>query len=404
MHKTPKFDSIQPRHLRYRSHYKLYLVVALTLAGLILAFWGHRLTLDKWETVYAQFHIELWLSLSYFVSLSVIYFFWLRKRLDHSVQVFDTHVLIHHGKQVEEIKFEDVESVSVVGWSIFYFKMKDGVKHYFNSGLERVDYIWDGLNQVRQDLFQDIDYEAFRLKLVQYDHHQKRKEWFFRHKMVDVFNWIFLPVCFLFLAYAIQSRSIVINQQGLYFFRLFMYSMLIILITTSFYSLVLKKFIFDKRIKIQMSSQPDDKLRDLEFEGIIIQRSKIMQMITACFIFALVVKSEMNLISLTKIKDEVAQLNIKKGETLVVDNRYNCVNCLHSVGEGDIVVFGKGFIGQVMAVQGDMVGQISQDRKGRVIASENVQEVPVGYVALKVPNQSEVEMVRLGDLIGKIQK
>jgi hypothetical protein len=51
-----------------------------------------------------------------------------------------------------------------------------------------------------------------------------------------------------------------------------------------------------------------------------------------------------------------------------------------------------------------MVGQISQDRKGRIIASENIQEVPKGHLAIKLANQKDIVMVKLDELIGKIQK
>jgi hypothetical protein len=166
----------------------------------------------------------------------------------------------------------------------------------------------------------------------------------------------------------------------------------------------MKKFVFDKRIKVQMNSQPDDKLRDIEFEGIIVQRSKMLQMMTAAFIFSLVLRSEMNLFSLTRVKEDLTTFNLKQGHTLLVDNRFNCVVCKYPVRDGDLVVFGKGTVGQVMAIQGDMVGQISQDRKGRIIASENIQEVPKGHLAIKLANQKDIVMVKLDELIGKIQK
>ena len=404
MEKSSKFETLQPRFLRYRSHYKIYLIVMLGLAGLILSFWGFRLTQERWSIVYSEYAYEFWLSMCYFSLFGSFYFLWLKKRLNHAVQVFPTHVAIHHQGQVEEIKFADVESVGVVCLSVFYLKMNTGIKHYFSSSLERVDYIWEGLHLSRPELLKPEEFESFRMKLVQYDHHQKRKEWFFRHKLVDVFNWVILPLSFLGISYFIQSRELVIHQEGMYFFRLFMYSILTLIVTTFLFSFVLKKIVFDKRIKLQMNSRPDDKLRDLEFEGIIVQRSKMLQMMTATFVFSLVLRSEMNLFSLTRVKEDLTTFNLKQGHTLVVDNRYNCVVCKYPVRDGDLIVFGKGIIGQVMAIQGDMVGQISQDRKGRIIASENIQEVPKGHVAIKLANQKDIVMVKLDELIGKIQK
>ena len=404
MEKPVKRDSVQPRYLRYHSHFKIYLIILLSLSVINLSFWGHCLTQASWSKVYSEFNYEFWISVCYFFVFGTFYFFWLRFRLNRKVQVFSTHIWVHdHGKK-EEILFDNVESVGIVCWSVFYFKMNNGIKHYFSSSLERVDYIWEGLNLARPGLISPEAYEAFRTKLVQYDHHQKRKEWFFKHKLEDIFNWLVLPVIFLFITYLVQTREIIINQQGMYFFRLFMYAVLVLMITTFIFSIVLKRFIFDKRVKLKLNSQSDDKLRDLEFEGIILHRSKIMQMITAAFLFTLVMKSEMNLFSLTRIKADLTSFNLKSGHTLVIDNRYNCLTCKYPVRDGDIVVFGKGTIGQVMATEGDMVGQISQDKVGRIIASENIDEVPKGHVAIKLANQGDIAMIKLGELIGKIQK
>ena len=404
METKANFESVQPRYLRYRGHYKIYLVALLVVSGLILSFWGHQLSQSRWVSVYSEFTTEMWLSLSYFIAFGCFYFLWLKARLDRIVQVYSTHLSIHnHGKK-KEVLFENVESVGFVWGSIFYFKMKDGLKHYFSSGLERVDYVFEGFNQARPGVIAPTQFEEFRTKLVQYDHHQKRKEWFFRHRIVDVFNWVIMPFAFLAFTFFIQSQEIIIHQQGMYFFRLFMYSVLVMMVTTLIFSIVLKKFIFDKRIKLQMHGQPNDKLRNLEFEGIIVHRSKVMQIITASFLFALVMRSEMNFYSLTKTKDDLTSFNLKKGHTLIVDNRYNCLTCKYPLKDGDIVVFGRGTIGQMMASEGDMVGQISQDKRGRIIASENIQEVPRGHVAIKLANQQEIVMIKLSDLIGKIQK
>jgi hypothetical protein len=183
-----------------------------------------------------------------------------------------------------------------------------------------------------------------------------------------------------------------------------MYATLTLLATAFLYSIVLKKFVFDKKILLQMTGQSEDKIRDIEFEGVILQRSKIMQLITIVFVFGIVMKSEMNLYSLTKIKEDLTSFNLKSGQTLVVDNRYNCLLCKYPVRDGDLVVFGKGTVGQIMATEGDMIGQISQDKRGRTVASENIQEVPKGYIAVKLANQKDMALVKVDELIGKLQK
>lgn len=399
---TPKFEPIPPRFLRYRNHYKVYLLAFLAMATLLFMFWSLQFVQWGWKQVWHVNGLEFLFSIGFLLSGAVFYFTWLKDRMNRSVQVYPEQLLIHQGKQTQTLKFEDVESVSRVCWSLFYLKMKDGNKFYFNSGLDRVDYVWEGLKNARPDLISAEDFESFRVLLVQYDHHQKRKEWFFRHKILDAVNWFGLPVLFLFGAYLIQNRDIVIHQPGMYFFRLFMFSLLILLVTTFFFSLVLKKFVFDRKIAEKLDDSAE-KQRDLEFEGVILHRTKMFQIVCSCFLFTFVIYSDLNLFSVTKVKDDVSMFNIKKGKSLIVDNRYNCFNCRFNLKDGDVVLFGKGYIGQVMARGGDLVGEISQDKTGRMIASENIQEVPEGFVAIKASNGKDIVFVRTQELIGKIR-
>lgn len=400
-----KIDLIQPRTLRYRNHYKFYLIVLLVLSFLQIAYWCFKCSSDGFAEIFKNDPWEIVLSSLYFLFFSFFYFFWVRPKMRKSIQVYPDSLSIHDGHHKDEVKYEDIESLNLVCWSIFYIKTKKGVKHYFHSGYERVDYIWEGLYQARRDLFSPKLYEEFRVKLVQFDHHEKRKEWFFKHKMIDVFNWAILPVMFLCLAYMFQSKSVIIHHEGIYFFRLFMYSMLILISTSFFYSLVLKKFVFDKKVAVQMKEKETDvKVRDLEFEGMILHKSKVFQFITAAFALVMLVKMDVNLFSVTKVREDIANFNFKKGHTILIDNRYNCVGCKYQLHDGDYVVFGRGTIGQVLAKEGDMVGEVSHDKRGRMIASENLQEVPRGHVAVRASNGKDIVFVRIQDLIGKIQK
>jgi hypothetical protein len=394
----------QPRALRYRSHYKVYLFFFAILSFLNLSFWGYQLWQRSWIKVYQEFNEEFWLSCCFFIVISCFYFFWLKYRLNRAVQAYPDRLAITNGKKSEEIKFSEIESVGIICRSLFYLRMGSGIKHYFSSSLERIDYIWEGLREARPDLVSATEYEEFRLKLVQYDHHQKRKDWFFRHRLVDLFNWLVLPLAFMLSCFIVQSRDIFIHQPGLYFFRLIMYSALVLLVTTFIFSMLLKRFIFDKKIVMQMNAQPDDKLRDIEFEGVILQRSKLLQMATVCFAFSLIIRTEVNLFSITKIRSDITSFKIKNGRNFLVDNRYNCFNCRYSVQDGDLLIFGRGVIGQMMAKEGEMVGEIAQDIQGRIIASEHIQEVPEGHVAIKMAKNGDVVMVKVADLIGKLQK
>jgi len=402
LEKISKLDPIQPRFLKYRNHYKIYVMGFLLVCGLISAYWGMKFWSDGFKITLEDYPWELSLSLFCFFVCSTFYAFWLRPKMKRSVQVFEDHVLVHNGKTKEAVHYSEVESVTVVCWSIFFVKTKNGVKHYFNSSLERVDYIWEGLYKSRPDLIPEKDFEEYRVKLVQYDHHQKRKEWFFKHKMIDVFNWFVVPVLFVSFAFIFQSKHVMIHQEGLYFFRLFMFALLVLLTTAFIFSIILKKAVFDKKVTAQLETGTE-KMRDLEFEGLILQRSKFFQLVTASFILAILIKTDANLYSVSKVKEDIASFNLKKGNTILVDNRFNCVGCKYQLKDGDLVVFGRGVIGQVLAKEGDMVGLIAQDTAGRMIASENVQEVPRGHLAVKAANGKDIMFIKIEELIGKIQ-
>jgi hypothetical protein len=399
-----ELDPLQPRILRYRGHYRIYLLFLMIIGLMLLSLWIVRIFLQGWQGAISQNSSEMVISLSYFFFLPICYFFWLRPRINHSVQVFENYLKIHKGKHSEEVFFENIESVSIVAWSLFYIKMNNGHKHYFNADLERVDYVWEGIKKAHPELIAEKSFQDFRTQLVKYDHHQKRKEWFFRHKLIDVVNWIFLPFAFLGAAYLIQSQEVIIHHQSLYFFRLLMYALLVLLVVSLAYSQVLKKLIFDRKFAQQNEEETFNKVRDIEFEGVIIQRSKIFQLITVSFLLALVVKGNINFYSLSKTKADLSYFNIPANKTLLVDNRFNCINCRYQLHDGDMVIFGKGLVGQILAKEGEPVGEVIEDTQGRTVASLSVREVPKGHVAVKSSNGKDIIFIKIVDLIGKIEK
>lgn len=397
-------EAIHPRLLKYRAHYKWYLAGMCFVASVIVCYFAYLATEIGLESVVKDYRSEISFSVGYFALATAGYVLWLRKKLNHSVQVHTDGIDIHRGAQKDRLLYSDIEVIQPVAGSMFYVKLTSGIKYYFSSSLERIDYVWEGLYQARPDLFGSVGFEAFRVKLVQYDHHQKRKEWFFKHKFVDVFQWVIVPLSFMFMTYKIQSQQIEIHQFGLYLFRLSMFSLLTLLVCTFLYSFVLKKLLFDKKILAQME-ESGEKVRDLDFENSIVHKSKILQIATACFMLAVLVRLDGNLFSVTRLKDTIVMSSLVKGQTVVIDNRFNCLDCRHPVQDGDWIVYGRGQIGQVMAKQGETVGQISQDKSGRMIASTDMMEVPEGHVALKIGSQGQdVLFVKETELVGKIQK
>jgi len=350
---------------------------------------------------------ELIFSCTYLISIPFIYLFWLKNKMQDSVQVFDSYICLNKKNKVIEFKYVDISCVNILWGSLFSITLINGKKYYFSSDLERVEYIWEKIFEQRPDLILKNVYSDFLVKLVKSDHHEKRKEWFFKHRYIDFFSWILLPIAFLMLAYFFQSKDVLIHQPVLYFFRLLMYALLIMLIVSLFYTILLKKFIFEKKfdeiVKNQDGLEREEKIRDLEFENLMIRKSKFLQTLITSFVFFVVVKNDVNFFSLSKPKIDLSHFNISSGKTLIVDNKYNCFDCKYSLKDGDIIIHSGGVIGQVFAKEGEPIGKVLEDTKGRTIASVSAQEVPKGHVAIKSANGKDVIFIKIVDIIGKIE-
>jgi hypothetical protein len=181
-----------------------------------------------------------------------------------------------------------------------------------------------------------------------------------------------------------------------------MYAMLASIMSAFLWSVILKITVFDKMVKERL--QEGTKLRDLKREDAILQKSKFFQLITCSVAMLMMVKMDLNLFSVTRLKEDLQAFNLKSGKTFVVDNRFNCTDCAYPVQEGDIILFGKGTIGKILALPGDVIAQTREGSLGRSIASETIMNVPEGYVAIKTSKGKEVVFVKISDLIGKLKK
>lgn len=397
------FTKMQPRQLLHRKHYQWY--ARFIWMGVSLAIFYISLTCyyQSWARVEQELYLEFCLLVSYLIVAPVVYIFFLRPKFSRSVQVFEDHLMICKEGNKDQVLYQDIVEVKIFFRSIFGLKMKSGHLYYFSCSLERIDYVWEGLYMARPDLFSPEVFESFRLKLVQYDHHQKRKEWFFQHRMTDVLSWMVVPAILLMMAYQYQSNHVQIHFEMLYFFRLVMYLLLIGIFLSFFSAFVMKKFIFDKWLEKQITVS-GEKHRDIHLEESIVERAKYFQMGGLAFIFLGMIVSQLNLFSLTKLKQDVTAFGLKKGNTIVVDNRYNCVSCKFAVRDGDVILFGKGSVGQVIAMPGEVIAQTGPGTLGRTIASETVTEVPDGHVAIKIGDRdNQVVMIQISDLIGKLK-
>jgi len=386
-----------PRTLVYRTHYRWY-------AGFLAFCWVLSLvTLGVlWRWGGQDVREELLGFAAMCVFLPSLYLAWLHPKLTRSVQVFPTHVRVTGRNYAFEIPFSELTFVDTPFFSFMRLCTKEG-SWWFSAALERPDYLWEALREMRPELTGDQRaYEAFRLRLVQYDHHEKRKEWFFRHRFLDVLNWVALPVLVLVAGHWWQTREVEIHATGLYLFRLTMFSLLATIGCAFSFSLFLKKFVFDRVVRENLQGE-GVKRRDLAWESEVLNRAKWAQLAVCGGLMAMVVHTGLNLYSVTRIKEGSAVFGLRPGATVVVDNRYNCTACAHPLQEGDLVVFGKGVIGRILGNGGDVVAQSVPGAVGRSIASESVVTVPAGHVAVQVGDDgSTLAFIKEGDLVGKV--
>ncbi len=393
----------QPRSLSFRSHYRWYagILAAAWVTTVLTACWLASQQGWQWQGTWRE-HLTVLAAVSLF--LPALYLAWLHRKLTRSVQVFPDRLRVTARGLVFDIPFHEVEQLHRPFGSFMRLVMRDGGAWWFSAALERPDYLLEGLWKARPELIGSAaTYEEFRLKLVQADHHQKRKEWFFRHSFVDVLNWVVFPLLVLGVGYNWQSQDIIIHSKGIYFFRLAMFTLIATIGSAFVFSIALKRWVFDRAVVEGMAE--GDKKRDLAWEDEILQRAKAWQLVVCAGLMGSVLWSEANLYSVTRLRDGAQVFRLTPGKTVLVDNRYNCVSCSHSVRPGDVVVFGRGTLGKVLAVSGDVIAQTRQGDFGRSIASETLTEVPTGQVALQTgPQGKDVVMVKLDELVGKIEK
>lgn len=391
-----------PRTLPYRFYYKWY-AIACAVVWLLCVGIVAMLLLHKGEST-NDIREELYSFSALSILIPAFYLWWLHPKLTRTIQVFHDHVRISSGGMNWDVAFNEIKKVDRPFFSVMRFRMNDGHSWWFSAALERPDYLWEGLAKQRPELVESpAVYEEFRLKLVQYDHHEKRKEWFFRHRFLDLINWVIVPLIVLVAGYQYQTQDVIIHSKGLYFFRLGMYAMFMTITCALVWSVLLKKLVFDRMVEKQMES--GKKLRDMQKEDQILQRAKFLQLVTCTALLALVVKTDLNLYSVTKLKSGSSAYKLQKGKTIVVDNRFNCVECKHALVEGDLILFGKGTLGQVLAMPGEVIAQTHETSLGRSIASETVTEVPEGHIALKTGAEGkDVVLVPISDLVGRLKK
>jgi hypothetical protein len=393
-----EINKTEPRKLNYRFYYKWYALILAVLWIISVAVVAY-LFLQQDSSPQKE---ELYSFGSFVVLLPALYLWWLHPKITRTIQVFPNAIKISNSHYSWDIDYNQIEKISTPFLSYICLKMRDGQTWWLSASIERIEYIWEGLAKACPEQMNGFaNFEEFRIKLVQYDHHEKRKEWFFRHRVLDFINWIVLPSVVMFIAFKVQTSEVYIYSKPLYFFRLVMYALFTTITSAFVWSIIMKVFVFDKQVIENLKD--DIKIRDVTKEDFILQRSKFFQLITCAVLMAFMIKMDLNLFSITKLKASIEQFNLRAGQTLVVDTRYNCVECAHPVVEGDLILFGKGSVAQILALPGEVIAQTQANSLGRSIASDTITTVPQGHVALKTGKGQEMVIIKISDLIGKLK-
>lgn len=400
------YQKKSPRTLRSQSLSKKGLVISLsifiiTVIYIFILYFNFSVNIQNFLS---QNLIEISLCFFSLISTVIFYFYHQAKTDLVSIQVFDDHWVYHFIKGPTDIYFNQIEKIEWAKGGHLIIILKNNDLHRFDSSLERLDYLLEALYQHRSDLFASHDeFERARLDFIQNDHHHKRQLWFIENKLANVVYWTLLPLLFLYTGYSYQGKHLEIHQFYKYFFRLGVFSFFVLIICSLVFSEVLK-FYLNFKIKKQIAKDAEDKTQHIDFEKNILKQSKYFQIITSVFIFSMILQHDLNFYSLTHISESKPHLGLERGHYMI-DNRYNCTHCAYELIPGDVVIFGKGYMGKVLAMEEETIAQLTSPGPGRTIASEKIVTTPKNHIAIYVGEKSEkVIFIKISDLVGKIKK
>jgi len=395
-----------PRTLRSQSLAKKGLVISLsifviTVIYIFILYLNFSINIQHFLS---QNLIEISLCLLSLVSSIAFYFYHQSKSNLVSIQVFDDHWVYHFMNGPIDVYFNQIEKIEWAKGGHLVIILKNNNLHRFDSSLERLDYLLEALYQHRSDLFVSRDvFEKARLDFIQNDHHHKRQLWFIENKLANLVYWTFLPLLFLYVGYSYQGKHLEIHQIYKYFFRLGVFSFFVLIICSLVFSEVLR-FYLNFKIKKQIAKNVEDKTQHIDFEKNILKQSKYFQILVSIFIFSMILQHDLNFYSLTHVAESKPHLGLERGHYMI-DNRFNCTQCAYELIPGDIVIFGKGYFGKVLAMEEETIAQLTSSGPGRTIASEKIVTTPKNHIAIYVGDKSEkVIFIKISDLVGKIKK
>jgi hypothetical protein len=154
-----------------------------------------------------------------------------------------------------------------------------------------------------------------------------------------------------------------------------------------------------------MIEDPVEDSRDLKHERAIFADALPVYLFLLFSLMSLYNRFDLNTLSRTEVPTDIPHLGYHAGQTLWIDGRANCLNCRHSLQEGDAVIFIRekvAVLGRLVALPGSPVPAPGGENPLRTPASE-LPIVPFGKAVLRSnPDGNLDQLVDLKDIRGRV--
>jgi len=349
----------------------------------------------------------LYVNLFLNVIIYLEYFFLLRPLALTKIQVFEDRLFIKRGSKEIIVPFEDIVEIksSVNKWLGGWFKLilKDKKAHRFTVVLNRSDYILDAVIKFNSKLLEEKKYIDLRTKLILIDHNFSRMNdilWR-RFPIISFSHLVVLPLAFFTMLYLKQNNQFIIYNPFDYFMYLCGWTLIYMGVLLTIFPTIMNTII-EKQTMKKMALDTEDKMRDIQYESKIYKRLFPAYLALLIAFFAGVYKYDLNTLNSLSVSRNHKDLNIKAGEELWFDSRYNCTDCHYKLSTNDLVFTSVG-LGKIVALPDQQVtiNINKKDNLGRSIASVEEKLVPQKSMAIKT-SRGETIIVENKDIRGKV--
>ena len=410
-----------PRILKYRKStkfagnvLKLYSVCLFLMALITIS-----LNLSAWDGGERNMGC-VWTGITIGITgliLYLEYLFLFKPLIISKIQVYKDKIFISRGKKEITIPFNEVIEIAhnsrilIRNW--FTIILNNKKKYRFKIDLERVDYILDALIQFNPDLMEKDKYEKLRKHLVLSDHSQAWAEDIFGKRyygLMAIFPFFLLPLSFSILLFYTQSNEFIIYSPFSYILNLAFWSGLILFMLWFMIFHLIADVLITKSAEKRWTRE-NNKKRDTSFEHKVFRKVFVAYICTSLIIMFGVYKTNLNVLGTTSLSEDADcecedYLNIKPGEILWYDSRYNCISCNYSLSKGDVVVVRGDDLGKVIGFPNEMADINEKDKEGDFIADTKEVIIPSKSIALETfeGNRKVVTLVETKKIKGKIFK